>query len=107
MSKATKQKSLISHDSSFDAGSYTNGNIFPYYQTDLGTLFEGDCLDILPTIKAGIVDTVFADPPFSPIVHFTKRGKHTICTIGRTFIDFIKQGRCTDGSQFCHMVKCS
>lgn len=33
--------------------------------TPLGMLFEGDCLDIFPTIKDKSVDMVFADPPFN------------------------------------------
>lgn len=37
----------------------------PYYATANGHLFEGDCLNVLPRIPAGIVDTVFADPPFN------------------------------------------
>ncbi len=35
------------------------------YETDLGQLYQGDCLDLLPTIESGIVDLVFADPPFN------------------------------------------
>jgi site-specific DNA-methyltransferase (adenine-specific) len=37
----------------------------PYYVTDLGALFKGDCLRILPKIRSETVDTVFADPPFN------------------------------------------
>jgi site-specific DNA-methyltransferase (adenine-specific) len=37
----------------------------PSYQTDLGRLYEGDCLDIFPSIHDASVDTVFADPPFN------------------------------------------
>ena len=37
----------------------------PYYVSDLGALFEGDCLEFLQTVKDGVVDTVFADPPFN------------------------------------------
>lgn len=37
----------------------------PYYTSDLGALFSGDCLPILPHIKDGVVDVVFADPPFN------------------------------------------
>ncbi|HVH74174.1 MAG TPA: site-specific DNA-methyltransferase [Stellaceae bacterium] len=37
----------------------------PYHATARGVLFEGDCLDILPRLPAGIVDTVFSDPPFN------------------------------------------
>src|ERR1043166_7315660 len=35
------------------------------YSTELGKLFEGDCLDLLPIIRDNSVDTVFADPPFN------------------------------------------
>lgn len=39
--------------------------ISPYYVTDNGALFADDCLKILPHIKDGVFDTVFADPPFN------------------------------------------
>lgn len=34
----------------------------PYYQTDLGVLYHGDCLDILPLLDP--VDLVLTDPPY-------------------------------------------
>lgn len=37
----------------------------PYYATASGLLYEGDCLDWLPRLPAGLVDMVFADPPFN------------------------------------------
>jgi site-specific DNA-methyltransferase (adenine-specific) len=37
----------------------------PFLLTRLGALFEADCLSILPMIKSGVIDTVFADPPFN------------------------------------------
>lgn len=37
----------------------------PVFSTDLGTLYAGDCLEILPSIQTGTVDMVFADPPFN------------------------------------------
>jgi site-specific DNA-methyltransferase (adenine-specific) len=33
--------------------------------TDLGVLYQGDCLEVLPTIGSESVDLVFADPPFN------------------------------------------
>ena len=36
-----------------------------YYATKSGILFQGDCLEILPTIKNESVDTIFCDPPFN------------------------------------------
>ena len=35
------------------------------YTTKFGTLFEGDCLQLLPYIYSQSVETVFADPPFN------------------------------------------
>lgn len=37
--------------------------IKPYYQTDLGTLYHGDCLEILPQLKEK-VDLMLTDPPY-------------------------------------------
>src|SRR5438552_2587764 len=39
--------------------------VTPHYTTDLGALFAGDCLSILPLLKDAVIDTVFADPPFN------------------------------------------
>jgi site-specific DNA-methyltransferase (adenine-specific) len=35
------------------------------HSTDLGKLFEGDCLELLASMESDSVDTVFADPPFN------------------------------------------
>jgi len=37
----------------------------PVYLTELGALFHGDCLEILPFLADQSIDTVFADPPFN------------------------------------------
>jgi site-specific DNA-methyltransferase (adenine-specific) len=37
----------------------------PSFQTDLGALFDGDCMDLLVRLRDECVDTVFADPPFN------------------------------------------
>lgn len=37
----------------------------PIYSTPLGVLYEGDCLEVLPYVTDGSIDTVFADPPFN------------------------------------------
>ncbi len=36
-------------------------------------MFAGDCLDVLPTIRSEVVDTVFADPPFNLGKEYGKR----------------------------------
>ncbi len=35
------------------------------YQTALGQLHRGDCLDVLSAMQGGTVDLIFADPPFN------------------------------------------
>ncbi|MEI6623424.1 MAG: site-specific DNA-methyltransferase [Actinomycetes bacterium] len=37
----------------------------PVFRSPLGTLFHGDCMDVLATIDDASVDLVFADPPFN------------------------------------------
>jgi site-specific DNA-methyltransferase (adenine-specific) len=37
----------------------------PVFHTSLGRLYQGDCLDLLPTIQDDSVDLIFADPPFN------------------------------------------
>ena len=39
--------------------------VFEAFRTCWGVLYKGNCLDILPHIEDGTVDTVFADPPFN------------------------------------------
>ena len=36
----------------------------PAIETERYTLYQGDCLDILPTLPAGAVDAVITDPPY-------------------------------------------
>jgi site-specific DNA-methyltransferase (adenine-specific) len=43
---------------------------WPAHRTPLGRLYEADCLDVLPTLEAESVDTVFADPPFNLNKHY-------------------------------------
>jgi DNA modification methylase len=43
----------------------TPATLQPVLTTALGRLYEADCMDVLPTLGAGSVDTVFADPPFN------------------------------------------
>ena len=49
----------------FDASPFLNDGARPDYTTSLGALFSQDCLTALPKIKDGVIDTVFADPPFN------------------------------------------
>ncbi|MEK6189969.1 MAG: DNA methyltransferase [Carnobacterium alterfunditum] len=37
----------------------------PYYSSDFGELYKGDCLELLKIIPDHTVDCVFADPPFN------------------------------------------
>lgn len=59
------QKSLVFHKSGFRYQSLLRGKQEACYTTDLGALFAGDCLEVLAQIADGVIDTVFADPPFN------------------------------------------
>lgn len=37
--------------------------IKPYLETELGKLYHGDCLEIMPKLEAGI-DLILSDPPY-------------------------------------------
>jgi site-specific DNA-methyltransferase (adenine-specific) len=37
----------------------------PAFTTDLGTLYQGDCMDVMRSIETGSIDLIFADPPFN------------------------------------------
>ena len=39
--------------------------ITPYFKTDLGTLYNDDCISVLKSMPDACVDLVFADPPFN------------------------------------------
>lgn len=61
-----RQAQLKWDGKSFDFRQYLRSpETTPCFVTELGALFSGDCLEVLPAIKAEAVDTVFADPPFN------------------------------------------
>lgn len=37
----------------------------PYFETEMGKLYNGDCVQVLKQIPSNSVDCVFADPPFN------------------------------------------
>jgi site-specific DNA-methyltransferase (adenine-specific) len=41
------------------------GSPTPYFETDLGKLYLGDCLEVMGTLPEGSVDLVLTDPPYS------------------------------------------
>jgi site-specific DNA-methyltransferase (adenine-specific) len=36
-----------------------------FYKNDLVTLYEGDCLNVIPTLPDRSIDMIFADPPYN------------------------------------------
>jgi site-specific DNA-methyltransferase (adenine-specific) len=38
---------------------------FPAFSTSRGAVYQTDCLDLLHAIRDGVINTVFADPPFN------------------------------------------
>lgn len=45
--------------------------IKPYYETELGKLYHGDCLEIMPDLEP--VDLVLTDPPYEESAHTCQR----------------------------------
>ena len=39
-------------------------NMKPYYETERGKLYHGDCLEVMKGLQAGSVDLVLTDPPY-------------------------------------------
>jgi site-specific DNA-methyltransferase (adenine-specific) len=62
-----KQSVLKWQEQQFDVRPFLLGRsrIKPTYVTGLGALFASDCAKVLPRVADGVVDTVFADPPFN------------------------------------------
>ncbi|MGC2744354.1 MAG: DNA methyltransferase, partial [Candidatus Angelobacter sp.] len=48
------------------------------YQTELGRLYESDCLEFLKAIPSGSVHTFFADPPFNLRKKYGKKGSDSL-----------------------------
>ena len=53
---------------------------YEYFRTDLGVLYKGDCLEILPLINSEInnknidtIDLVLADPPYGIDINYFER----------------------------------
>jgi site-specific DNA-methyltransferase (adenine-specific) len=65
--RLAQQSALKLDDKIFDARSVINdeSKVKPFFVSSLGALFAGDCMTFLPLIKADVVDTIFADPPFN------------------------------------------
>ena len=40
----------------------SGGRMTPYYESKLGKLYHGDCLEIMPELES--VDLVLTDPPY-------------------------------------------
>ena len=60
-----RQARLKWTDKTFDVKPFLKASVTPFHITSHGALFANDCMNILPALKDGTVDTVFADPPFN------------------------------------------
>jgi len=62
-----RQSALKLEDGTFPLDTYLKpgSSAAPEYTTPYGALFADDCMAVLPCIKNGVVDCVFADPPFN------------------------------------------
>lgn len=43
----------------------SKGRLAPAFETDLGTLYKGDCIEVMRKLPSRSVDCIFADPPFN------------------------------------------
>ena len=66
-----------------------SGALKPIMQTERGSLYEGDCLNVLPLVRDSSVDTVFADPPFNLGKEYGKRVDDG--RVDRDYLDWCKQ----------------
>lgn len=65
---AIAQSSLRWKQTGFDARPYFTASAAapaPFHTTAAGALWGADCMAILPLLREGCIDTVFADPPFN------------------------------------------
>jgi site-specific DNA-methyltransferase (adenine-specific) len=62
-----RQAALKYEERVFNVNAYIKPGsaISPLYTSSVGALFSGDCMAVLPHIRDGVIDTVFADPPFN------------------------------------------
>lgn len=60
-----KQLQIDINSCSFPTHQFVAEGIEPCYVSELGALFDGDCLAVLRYIRSDAIDTVFADPPFN------------------------------------------
>jgi site-specific DNA-methyltransferase (adenine-specific) len=61
----------------------------PHHLTEIGALYAGNCMKVLPLIRNGVVDTVFADPPFNIGKQY---GKNTDDSLPDThYVDWCKE----------------
>lgn len=68
-----RQARLKWTDKKFDHEPFLKAPETPFHITAHGALFANDCMIILPLLKDGTVDTVFADPPFNLGKEYGKR----------------------------------
>lgn len=47
--------------------------MIPIFQTELGKLYESDCVEMMKSLEEGSVDLAFADPPFNLGKKYTSR----------------------------------
>ena len=47
----------------------------PYYETELGKLYHGDCLEIMPGLELDSIHLMIADPPYGTDFDFFNRPK--------------------------------
>ena len=75
---AASQALLKWTEDKFDATAFFKVPVSPFHVTAHGALFADDCMKVLPLLKEGTVDTVFADPPFNLGKQYGKRSHDSL-----------------------------
>jgi site-specific DNA-methyltransferase (adenine-specific) len=63
---SVQQRLRLTSGVTFDPSNlFLGGDLKPCFQTGLGALFASDCMAVLGQLRPGVIDTIFADPPFN------------------------------------------
>lgn len=65
LSNAKRIAELLEHNNSNSNAKTSSLTYEPFFSSQLGKLFVGDCLDLFQTIPDNSVNCIFADPPFN------------------------------------------
>lgn len=60
----SKNSALISYPLT-ETNSFDHRNVHPDFETEIGTMYSADCINVMRNIADDSIDLIFADPPFN------------------------------------------